>query len=241
HLYSLSDEMIVLSKIERRIFSTLTEGGGVVDDASSKLKSIRTSIRQTESGIREKLNNIVRGSQSKYLTDSIITMRNDRYVIPVKSDSRGVFGGVVHDQSSSGQTLFIEPQSVLDLNNRLKQLQSEERYEIEQILTDLSVEILPYTQEILNNLEILVELDILQAKALYARELDATRPLVHKDNYIDLYSARHPLIPEDEVVANDIALGESYKTIVVTGPNTGGKTVILKTLGLLQLMGQTGL
>ncbi len=240
-LYTKVEQLIVLASLERKIYSTLTESGVVLDDASSKLKSIRTSIRQTEGNVRDKLNNIVRGSQSKYLTDSIITMRNDRYVIPVKADSRGVFGGVVHDQSSSGQTLFIEPQSVLDLNNRLKQLQSEERYEIEQILTDLSVEILPYTQEILNNLEILVELDILQAKALYARELDATRPLVHTDNYIDLYSARHPLIPEDEVVANDIALGENYKTVVVTGPNTGGKTVILKTLGLLQLMGQTGL
>lgn len=240
-LYTISDRIIVLSQLERKIYATLTEGGAVLDDASSKLKSIRTSIRQTEGSVREKLNNIVRGSQAKYLTDSIITMRNDRYVIPVKADSRGVFGGVVHDQSSSGQTLFIEPQSVLDLNNRLKQLQSEEKYEIERILSDLSIEILPHTDEIINNLNVLVEIDVLQAKALYARELKATRPKVHAENYIDLYGARHPLIEEDEIVANDIALGDNYKTIVVTGPNTGGKTVILKTLGLLQLMGQSGL
>lgn len=240
-LYTLSDRIIVLSQLERKIYATLTEGGSVLDDASSKLKSLRTSIRQTEGNVREKLNNIVRGSQSKYLTDSIITMRNDRYVIPVKADSRGAFGGVVHDQSSSGQTIFVEPQSVLDLNNRLKRLQSEEKYEIERILSDLSVEILPHADEIISNLQVLVDIDVLQAKALYAREIKATRPGVSSEKYIELYGARHPLIEEDEIVANDIILGENYKTIVVTGPNTGGKTVILKTLGLLQLMGQAGL
>src|SRR5699024_3538939 len=139
-LYSISDGMIVLSKLERKIYATLTESGIVLDDASPKLKSTRMSIRQTESGIRDKLNSIVRGSQAKYLTDNIITMRNDRYVIPVKADSRNVFGGVVHAQSSTGQTLYVEPQSVLDLNNRLKRLQSEEKHEIERILMELSQE-----------------------------------------------------------------------------------------------------
>lgn len=240
-LYSISDEIIILSNLERKIYATLTESGTVVDDASAKLKSTRTSIRQTESDIRDKLNSIVRGSQAKYLTDNIITMRNDRYVIPVKADSRNVFGGVVHAQSSSGQTLYVEPQSVLDLNNRLKRLQSEEKHEIERILVELSQEIVPHTEEIITNLEILTKMDVLQAKALYAREIKATRPLVHSENYIQLFGARHPLIPEEEVVANDIKLGDLYKTVVVTGPNTGGKTVILKTLGLLQLMGQSGL
>jgi len=240
-LYSISDEIIVLSNLERKIYATLTESGTVVDDASAKLKSTRTSIRQTESDIRDKLNSIVRGSQAKYLTDNIITMRNDRYVIPVKADSRNVFGGVVHAQSSSGQTLYVEPQSVLDLNNRLKRLQSEEKHEIERILVELSQEIVPHTEEIITNLEILTKMDVLQAKALYAREIKATRPFVHSENYIQLFGARHPLIPEEEVVANDIKLGDLYKTVVVTGPNTGGKTVILKTLGLLQLMGQSGL
>lgn len=240
-LYHTSDRIIVLAQLERKIYQTLTEGGSVLDDASSKLKSLRTSMRQAESNVREKLNNIVRGSQAKYLTDSIITMRNDRYVLPVKADSRGVFGGIVHDQSSSGQTVFVEPQSVLDLNNRLKQLQSEERVEIERILTELTTEILPFTDEILTNLNTLIEIDVIQAKARYAREIKATRPIVTEENYIELYGARHPLIPEDEIVENDIILGENYKTVVVTGPNTGGKTVILKTLGLLQLMGQSGL
>lgn len=240
-LYLMIDEIVVLSGLERKVYATLTESGEIVDDASPRLKSTRTSIRQTESGIREKLNNIVRGSQAKYLTDTIITMRNDRYVIPVKADSRNVFGGVVHAQSSTGQTVYVEPQSVLDLNNRLKRLQSDEKYEIERILIELSQEIVPYSDEIIHNLEILTRIDVLQAKASYAREIKATRPTVHDENYIQLFSARHPLIPEDEIVANDIKLGNLYKTVVVTGPNTGGKTVILKTLGLLQLMGQSGL
>ena len=138
HLYELVDELIELPQLQRRIYATLTDGGSVLDDASSQLKSIRTSMRQTESNVREKLNSIVRGSQAKHLTDSIITMRNDRFVIPVKSESRAVFGGVVHDQSSSGQTVFIEPQSVLDLNNKLKRLESEEKYEVDRILAELS-------------------------------------------------------------------------------------------------------
>ncbi len=241
YLDSLGQRIINLPKIERRIYGALTETGEVLDDASSKLKSIRTSIRQAESGIRERLNGIIRGPQAKYLTDSIITMRNDRFVIPVKADNRNVFGGVIHGQSATGQTLYVEPQRVLELNNRLKELASEEKYEVERILLELSAEIVGYSAEMINNLEILTEIDLLQAKALYARELSATRPVVHAENHIELLKARHPLIPADEIVANDISLGNLYKTVVVTGPNTGGKTVILKTLGLLQLMGQSGL
>lgn len=240
-LYKLSDQLIVLKQLERKIYATLTESGELLDDASPKLKSIRTSMHQTEGNVRDKLNSIIRGSQAKYLTDRIITMRNDRYVIPVKADSRNVFGGVVHAQSASGQTVYVEPQSVLDMNNQLKRLQSEEEHEVERILAELSVEILPSSDAIQNNLSILTEIDVLQAKALYAREINGTRPKVDDKNIIQLYQARHPLIPEEEIVANDISLGDLYKTVVVTGPNTGGKTVILKTLGLLQLMGQTGL
>ncbi len=240
-LFEMSNQFVGLKSLERQIYATLTESGVVVDDASPKLKSTRMSIRQTEGAIRDKLNSIVRGSQAKYLTDTIITMRNDRYVIPVKAENRSSFGGVVHAQSSSGQTLYIEPQGVLDSNNKLKRLQSEEKHEVERILMELSEAIVPYIDDILLNLELMVELDVLQAKARYARELKATRPNVDEENIVQLYSARHPLIPADEIVANDIVLGELYKTIVVTGPNTGGKTVILKTLGLMQLMGQSGL
>ncbi len=241
HLYSIGERIAVLPKIERKIYGALSESGEVLDDASPKLRGIRTAIRQAESGIRDRLNSIIRGPQAKYLTDTLITMRNDRFVIPVKADNRNVFGGVVHGQSSTGQTVYVEPKGVLDLNNRLKELDSEEKYEIDRILMELSMEIVGYAAEIINNLEILVELDLLQAKALYARDINATRPEIDPDKKIELFKARHPLIPDDEIVPNDISLGGLYKTVVVTGPNTGGKTVILKTLGLLQLMGQAGL
>lgn len=241
HLYSIGEKIVTLPRIEREIYSALSESGEVLDDASPKLRGIRTSIRQSESGIRDRLNSIIRGPQAKYLTDTLITMRNDRFVIPVKADNRNVFGGVVHGQSSTGQTVYVEPKGVLDLNNRLKELDSEEKYEIDRILMELSMEIVGYADEIINNLETLVELDLLQAKALYARDIRATRPEIDPENKIELFKARHPLIPDDEIVPNDISLGGLYKTVVVTGPNTGGKTVILKTLGLLQLMGQAGL
>lgn len=241
HLYTIKERIVNLPQLEASIYATLSDSGEVLDDASPKLRSIRTSIRQTEAGIRDRLNSIIRGAQAKYLTDSIITMRNDRFVIPVKADNRNVFGGVVHGQSSTGQTLYVEPQKVLDLNNRLKELESEEKHEVDRILLALSLEIVDYADEILENLEILIELDLLQAKALYAREINATRPTVREDNYIQLIKARHPLIAADEIIPNNISLGDLYKTVVVTGPNTGGKTVILKTLGLLQLMGQAGL
>lgn len=240
-LYNLSDQIVLLSSLEKLIYSTLSESGEVLDKASPELRSIRNKTRQAENNVRDRLNQIIRGQQAKYLTDSIITMRNNRYVVPVKAENRNVFGGIVHSQSSTGQTLYIEPQNVLDLNNRLKQLESEEKHEVERILTELSVSIVPYSEEVLTNLEILTQFDVLQAKGKFAREMKATRPQVNKNQYINLMKARHPLIPDEEIVANDIKIGDTYKTIVVTGPNTGGKTVILKTLGLLQLMGQTGL
>lgn len=240
-LYKISDSLVLMRKLERTIFSVVDDGGHVVDDASPKLHNIRTGIKQTESRVREKLESIVRGSQSRFLTDAIITMRNDRYVIPVKSENRNTFGGVVHDQSSTGQTFFIEPQSVVDLNNRLKQYQSEERHEIDRILSELTNEIAPYTGEILANLELLVRLDFINAKARFSKAIEATRPIVSRENHVELIKARHPLIKKENIVSNDIILGENYQVMIVTGPNTGGKTVALKTFGLLQLMGQAGL
>jgi len=240
-LYELNDSIHPLNKLERSIFSIVDEGGYVVDDASQKLRGIRTGIKQTEGKVRERLENIVRGGQSRYLTDAIVTMRNDRYVIPVKSENRNVFGGVVHDQSSTGQTVFVEPKSVLDLNNRLKQYQSEEKSEIERILQDLTGEITPHIDEIESNINILVRFDFISAKAQYAQALNANRPLVSEEGHVSLIQARHPLLSEDNVIANDITIGDEYKTIIITGPNTGGKTVALKTLGLLQLMAQAGL
>lgn len=240
-LYIISDQFVALRPLERAIFTVVDEGGYVLDDASTALRGIRTGIKQTESRVRQKLESIVRGSQAKFLTDAIITMRNDRYVIPVKQENRTTFGGVVHDQSSTGQTLFIEPQSVVDLNNRLKQYQSEERSEIERILAEVTNVIMPHTAEIDQNMTVLVLLDFINAKAKYAQEIKGIKPLISENNAVSFMRARHPLLEESEVVANDIILGEEYQTMIITGPNTGGKTVALKTLGLLQLMAQSGL
>lgn len=240
-LYDLNESLDSMPHLMKKIESVLDEDGRVIDEASAKLKGIRTGIRQVENRIRERLEKIVRGSQSRYLTDSIITIRNDRYVIPVKTDSKGVFGGVVHDQSSTGQTLFIEPQSVLEQNNKLREYANQEKNEVTRILAELSSAITPYQNELTSNLGILTTFDFIAAKAKYSRELNAENPIVSEQNHIALYQARHPLIEESTVVPNDIIIGEEYKTIIVTGPNTGGKTVVLKTLGLLQLMAQSGL
>ena len=240
-LYERSTQLIMLSPLEKDIKQTVNEAGYVLDEASQALKRIRTSIKQAEQRIREKLDNAIRGKASKYLSDPIITIRNDRFVIPVKAEYRSQFGGVVHDQSSTGQTLFIEPQVVLDLNNRLKEAQMEEKLEITRILYDLSEKMAPHTDELRNNLTLLSELDVIQAKARFAKELNAVQPLLSKERHVKLYQARHPLLSPKEVVPNDLFLGSEYHTMVITGPNTGGKTVVLKTLGLIQCMGQSGL
>ncbi|MFO8068471.1 MAG: endonuclease MutS2 [Alkalibacterium sp.] len=240
-LYEKINKLETFNALEKKIFNIVDEGGYVLDDASSKLKGLRDGIKQTESRARQKLESIVRGPQSRFLSDALITMRNDRYVIPVKAENRSVFGGVIHDQSSTGQTLFVEPQSVVDLNNRLRQYQVEEKYEVERILAELTVEIEPYREDLEEHLRLLVELDVIQAKGRFAKAIKAVKPRISTDNHVELYQARHPLLADDEVVPNDIIIGEEYKTMIVTGPNTGGKTVALKTLGLLQLMGQSGL
>lgn len=240
-LYDKINKLETFNPLEKKIFNVVDEGGYVLDDASSKLKGLRDGIKKTEGSARQKLESIVRGSQSRFLTDALITMRNDRYVIPVKAENRSTFGGVIHDQSSTGQTLFIEPQSVVDLNNRLRQFQLEEKYEVERILAELTLEIEPYREDLEEHLRLLVELDVIQAKGRFAKATKAVKPRVSHDNHVALYQARHPLLADDEVVPNDIIIGEEYKTVIVTGPNTGGKTVALKTLGLLQLMGQSGL
>ncbi|GEK91367.1 endonuclease MutS2 [Alkalibacterium kapii] len=240
-LYKKVNLLQPFTKLERKIFSIVEESGYVMDDASAKLKGLRVGIKQTESQARQKLESIVKGSKARFLTDALITMRNDRYVIPVKAENRSTFGGVVHDQSSTGQTLFIEPQSVVDLNNRLRQYQVEAKHEVDRILSELTVEIEPYRKDLEEHLFLLTELDVIQAKGHFAKTIKAVKPRVSSENHVELYQARHPLLEEGEVVPNDIIIGEEYKTMIVTGPNTGGKTVVLKTLGLLQLMGQSGL
>ncbi|MFC6347475.1 endonuclease MutS2 [Vagococcus carniphilus] len=240
-LYEWSDKMVALPELAKVIRISVDEDGHVTDEASSELKGIRQSIRRAEQGVREQLDGILRGGNSKYLSDTIVTMRNDRYVIPVKSEYRSHFGGVVHDQSASGQTVFVEPRQVVELNNKLRQHQIAERKEIERILAELSNELEPFRQDILQNAFVLGKLDFINSKAVFGKTIKGIVPALSKEKHVSLKQARHPLIAPEKVVANDIILGEAYQAIVITGPNTGGKTITLKTLGLLQLMGQAGL
>ena len=240
-LYDWNDQLETMPELTRRLQSAIDEDGYVTDEASPELKIIRNNIRRSERTIREQLDGILRGNNARYLSDTIITMRNDRYVIPVKQEYRGVFGGVVHDQSSSGQTLFIEPKQIVESNNRLRQHQINERQEIERILAELSAELVPYQEEILHNAFVLGKFDLMNAKARFAKELKAVVPTISSENHVFFKQARHPLINQDIVVANDIMIGKDFQAVVITGPNTGGKTITLKTLGLLQLMGQSGL
>lgn len=241
-LLSYTDRMISLYDLEKKINSCIGDGGEVLDSASDKLRTIRQQIRTAESRIREKLESTVRSSSaSKMLSDAIITIRNDRYVIPVKQEYRSVYGGIIHDQSASGQTLFIEPQAVVDLNNTLQEARVKEKQEIERILLMLTAEVANDADAVLENVEVLAELDFIFAKAAYAKRLKATKPKMNNNRYMKLFKARHPLIPQDVVVANDVELGGDFTTIVITGPNTGGKTVTLKTIGLCVLMAQSGL
>lgn len=240
-LYEWEKQLVTLPTLSRRLKEAVDEDGRLTDEASPELRVIRQNIRRSERTIRETLDSLVRGGNAKYLNDTIVTMRNERYVIPVKQEYRGVFGGVVHDQSSSGQTLFIEPKQVVDQNNRLRQHQIAERTEIERILAELSAELAPYQREILHNAYVIGMMDFMNAKARFGKELQAIVPAINTDNHVVFKQARHPLIDQEKVVPNDIAIGEDYQAVVITGPNTGGKTITLKTLGLLQIMGQSGL
>jgi DNA mismatch repair protein MutS2 len=236
------DRIIPLVNLEESIRYAIDESGEVLDSASDLLRSLRHQLRSNEARVREKLESMIRSSNAaKMLSDSIITIRNDRFVIPVKQEYRSHYGGIIHDQSSSGQTLFIEPQVIVQLNNQLQDIRVKEQLEIERILTELSAKTAEFESELQVIVEILANLDFIFAKARYGRKMKSSMPLMNNEGRIALYKARHPLIPIDEVVANDILLGKDYTTIVITGPNTGGKTVTLKTLGLCSLMAQAGL
>lgn len=240
NLQAWVDQCVDLPALAREIQQIVNEDGYVLNSASPQLGKIRHQLSQTEQEIRNVLNQMVR-SKANQLTDSLITIRNDRYVLPVKAEYRHQIPGTVHDQSSTGQTLYIEPQAVATLNNKVSQLQSDERKEIERILLEISLELAPYNEAIQENQTVIGQLDFIQAKADYARALNATKPAFSKDNQVALWQARHPLIDPDKIVANDILIGDTYRILLITGPNTGGKTVILKTFGLIQLMGQSGL
>ena len=212
----------------------------VADKASSTLYNIRRNIKELNASVRDKINSIVR-SNSKYLQDSIYTMRGDRYVLPVKAEYKGAVPGLVHDQSSTGATLFIEPMSLVNLNNDIKELKLKEIAEIERILSDLSRKIKDNAEICKSNMKILLDIDFIFAKAKYGSSINGMVPIVREDGAFDLIGVRHPLINADEAVPSDIYLGENFSVLMITGPNTGGKTVTLKTVGLTHLMALSGL
>lgn len=231
-----------LIDLQQEITYAIGEHGEVLDSASDHLRILRNQLRTNESRVREKLESMIRSSNaSKMLSDAIVTIRNDRFVIPVKQEYRNHYGGIVHDQSSSGQTLFIEPQVIMQLNNVLQETRVKEQQEIDRILTELSVQVSAYTPELFHNVSVLAQLDFMFAKARYAKTMNGSKPILNQEGRVKLFKAKHPLIPADTVVANDIFLGDTFTTIVITGPNTGGKTVTLKTIGLCTLMAQAGL
>lgn len=236
------ESMPILTQLEHDINACIDDNGGVLDSASPALRSIRQQLRSQESRVRERLESLVRGKNaSKMLSDSIVTIRNDRFVIPVKQEYRSHYGGIIHDQSSSGQTLFIEPDAVVQANNEVRRLKMKEKEEIDRILQMLSAQVQEVAHDIFVMVEVLGEIDMIFAKAKYGSANKCSKPAMNTEGYINLKKARHPLIPKDEVVANDIEFGRDITAIVITGPNTGGKTVTLKTVGLCTLMAQAGL
>ncbi|NMM53851.1 endonuclease MutS2 [Paenibacillus aquistagni] len=235
---TLSDQ----KPLEDAIRRCIDDQGEVMDQASAELASTRRDLRIGETRIREKLESLVRSSStSKMLQEQLVTIRNDRYVIPVKQEYRSHFGGIVHDQSSSGATLFIEPESIVAMNNKLRETKMREEREIERILSELTDLVGEQADALLYDTKTVSDLDFIFAKARYAHEQRATLPIMNDNGYLKLKKARHPLIAREQVVPTDVELGKDYSTIIVTGPNTGGKTVSLKTIGLLSLMAMSGL
>lgn len=230
-----------LTPLQNEINRCIISEEEIADDASSTLKHIRRSINLTNEKIRSQLTGMVNGNLRTYLQDAVITMRNNRYCIPVKSEHKGNVPGMIHDQSATGSTLFIEPAVIVNLNNQLKELAMQEKEEIERILAELSASAGEHTEDLANNYRLLTLLDFIFAKAGLALDMNASRPLFNNDRYISLRKGRHPLLDKKKVVPIDISLGKDFDLLVVTGPNTGGKTVSLKTVGLFTLMGQAGL
>ena len=237
----LVEKLESIPDVTHELEASIREDGYVLDSASPTLHGVRVGIQKTEQEIRRQMDQYLTGKNAQYLSDTIITIRNDRYVLPVKAEYKSVFGGTVHDQSATGQTLFMEPQAVVNLNNKLREYQVQEKREVERILWELSQKLMPYTNSLHQNHYVLARLDVVNAKALYAHELKATEPIIDANNYVALWQAWHPLLDREKAVANDIILGEEYQAIVITGPNTGGKTILLKTVGVIQLMAQMGL
>ena len=226
--------------LEERISGSILGDDEIADSASAELASIRRHIRATEAKAREILQKIVSSNQSRYLQESIITIRSNRYVVPVKSEHKNEIPGLVHDVSATGATFFVEPMGVVKANNELRELQTKEKKEIERILAELSAEAAAHKEDILQDYHLLVMLDGIFARARLSVQMDASQPRLSEKG-LRLVKARHPLLDRKKAVANDLMLGENFDTLMITGPNTGGKTVTLKTMGLLTLMAQCGL
>lgn len=241
-LTGLASRLTALESLENDITGAIMSEEEIADRASADLYQIRRQIRGANERMREKLNQMIRSSSfAKNLQDAIITMRGDRYCIPVKAECRQNVPGLVHDQSATGATLFIEPMVVVELGNDLKQLHAREQQEIARILQALSDQLKPHAESVLLNIELMARLDFAFAKGLLSREMRGVLPKLNQRGYVRVVRARHPLIDPDKVVPSDLWLGDAFTTLVITGPNTGGKTVTLKTVGLFTLMAQAGL
>ncbi|MGO1041752.1 endonuclease MutS2 [Clostridioides difficile] len=241
-IQSLSNSLYVYKEIEDQIYNAIISEVEISDNASSTLRDIRRRIAQKNQSIRSKLNSIISSTTyQKYLQDAIISLRGDRFVVPVKSEYRSQVAGIVHDQSSSGATLFIEPMTIVDMNNELRQLKLGEQEEIERILSELSAMVGEVSQDLISNQEILGRLDFAFSKGKLSIQMRGIEPTLNEDKYLNIKNGRHPLLDKKKVVANTIYLGRDFHTLVITGPNTGGKTVTIKTVGLFALMTQSGL
>ena len=238
----LVSNLMTFKNIEDEINNAIINENEVSDNASSTLRNIRRQIIGKNDAVKDKLNSIINSqSNKKYLQDSIVTMREGRYVIPVKQENRSKVPGLVHDISSSGATAFIEPMAVVELNNELRELEIKEREEIERILAELSNMVGEVSESIMSNQSILQDLDFIFAKGKLALDMNATKPILNDRGYINMKKARHPLLDSQKVIPISVYLGDEFTSLIITGPNTGGKTVTLKTVGLLTLMAQSGL
>lgn len=242
HLKRLNDSLASLDELKKKLSTTIVSRDEIADNASSTLRNIRRSKKLKNQAIEDKLNSYITSDKTKkYLQDAIVTMREGRYVIPVKNEYRSSVEGMIHDISQKGSTVFIEPMAVVKLNNELRELENEEKKEIERILYELSSEVSEYKAYLETNEEALKSISFIFARARLAREMRATEPVLNDKGYVNLKNARHPLIPKDKVVPTTVELGDEYTSLIITGPNTGGKTVSLKTVGLITLMAKSGL
>ena len=242
HLRRLYDSLASLDDLKKKLSMTIVSRDEIADNASSTLRSIRRSKKLKNQAIEDKLNSYITSDKTKkYLQDAIVTMREGRYVIPVKNEYRSSVEGMIHDISQKGSTVFIEPMAVVKLNNELRELENEEKKEIERILYELSSEVSEYKTYLEMNEEALKSISFIFARARLAREMRATEPVLNDRGYVNLKNARHPLIAKDKVVPTTVELGDEYTSLIITGPNTGGKTVSLKTVGLITLMAKSGL